>query len=313
MTRANGAWPKAIAFGAHYAPSDAAAPLFSMIQQAPDYLPGLGPVHRGAKRRYASFCTIWVTPLPAAFHHATGNGTHAEYQGMGLGRVLLMEGSGMGSMARALFHGFGQRILPQVGFVETPRYPWISTFRCECRDAAGARHSAARLPALNSRTRARTVPHPALSNPDYRQPSTTVGPGYCQVSTIEDENGVRPSAEPAAFTSSRVDLRRFRLQSWRHRRRWSWAGALACAVHRIGGSVLAASCAPTPDVLRWRCSDERCVSVAANAGRPRLRSIPAGQAVVGWRQAGGGLDRDQAPDQHRNPGRIGCASSLTPG
>jgi hypothetical protein len=52
---------KAIAFGARYAPSDwMPAPLFSMMQRAPDYRPELDLFIVAPNGDYASFCAIWV-------------------------------------------------------------------------------------------------------------------------------------------------------------------------------------------------------------------------------------------------------------
>ena len=83
---------KAIAFGGHYAPSDwAPAGVYREIQQAPDYCKYLDLFIVAPDGEYASFCTIWMD-TKNRYGVFEPVGTHAEYQGQGLGRALLQEG-----------------------------------------------------------------------------------------------------------------------------------------------------------------------------------------------------------------------------
>jgi ribosomal protein S18 acetylase RimI-like enzyme len=120
---------KAIAFGGNYAPSDwAPASAYREMQRAPDYRKDLDLFIVAPNGDYVSFCTIWVDEK-----NAYGNfepvGTHDEYQGMGLGRALLMEG--FRRMAeRGVIRSFmdsGNEFYRKVGFEETPYAysPWI--------------------------------------------------------------------------------------------------------------------------------------------------------------------------------------------
>lgn len=120
---------KAIAFGGHYAPSDwAPASAYREMQRAPDYRKDLDLFIVAPNGDYVSFCTIWIDEK-----NRYGNfepvGTHAEYQGMGLGRALLMEGfrrMAERGVTRS-FMGSGNEFYRKVGFKETPYAycPWI--------------------------------------------------------------------------------------------------------------------------------------------------------------------------------------------
>jgi len=124
---------KAIAFGANYCPSDwAPASAYAEMQQAPDYRKDLDLFIVAPNGDYASFCTIWIDE-----QNKYGNfepvGTHDEYQRMGLGSALLMEG--FRRMAKygitRSFMDSGNPFYRKVGFKETPYsyYPWIKYFK----------------------------------------------------------------------------------------------------------------------------------------------------------------------------------------
>jgi len=123
---------KSIAFGGRYAPSLwAPAPAFREIQQAPDYRKDLDLFIVAPNGEYASFCTIWIDEK-----NKYGNfepvGTHAEYQHMGLGRALLMEGfrrMAQYGVTRS-FMDSQNRFYRKVGFRETPYSysTWIKYF-----------------------------------------------------------------------------------------------------------------------------------------------------------------------------------------
>ena len=113
---------KAIAFGGGHAPSDwPPAAAYREIQQAPDYRKDLDLFAVAPNGDYASFCTIWIDEK-----NKYGNfepvGSHAGYQGMGLGRVLLLEG--FRRMAKhgvtRSFMGSANEFYRKVGFAETP-------------------------------------------------------------------------------------------------------------------------------------------------------------------------------------------------
>jgi predicted N-acetyltransferase YhbS len=123
---------KAIAFGANYAPSNwAPAAVFKQIQQAPDYREDLDLFIVAPNGDYVSFCTIWMDEK-----NQYGNfepvGTHFEYQGMGLGRALLMEGfrrmAALG--ATRSYMDSNNEFYRKVGFKPTPYavFPWIKHF-----------------------------------------------------------------------------------------------------------------------------------------------------------------------------------------
>lgn len=123
---------KAIAFGGGYAPSDwAPAEVFKGIQQAPDYRKDLDLFIVAPNGEYASFCTIWMD-VKNKYGVFEPVGTHAEYQGQGLGRALLMEG--FRRMARygatRSFMSSTIEFYRKIGFRETPHYysPWIRYF-----------------------------------------------------------------------------------------------------------------------------------------------------------------------------------------
>jgi ribosomal protein S18 acetylase RimI-like enzyme len=123
---------KAIAFGGGYAPSDwAPASAYKEIQQAPDYRKDLDLFLVAPNGDYASFCTIWIDEKNK-YGKFEPVGTHAEYQGMGLGRALLMEG-----FRRMAQYGVTRSFMDsniefyrKVGFKETPYSysPWIRYF-----------------------------------------------------------------------------------------------------------------------------------------------------------------------------------------
>jgi GNAT superfamily N-acetyltransferase len=123
---------KAIAFNGAYAPSDwTPASAFREMQQAPDYRQDLDLFIVAPNGDYVSFCTIWIDE-----RNKYGNfepvGTHAEYQGMGLGRALLMEG--FRRMAQLgvtrSFMDSQNEFYRKVGFKEMPDSyaPWIRYF-----------------------------------------------------------------------------------------------------------------------------------------------------------------------------------------
>ena len=123
---------KAIAFGARYAPSDwTPASAFKEIQQAPDYRKELDLFVVAPDGDYASFCTIWMDEKNK-YGKFEPVGTHAEYQGMGLGRALLMEGFRRMAQygATRSFMDSGNEFYRKVGFKETPYAysPWIKYF-----------------------------------------------------------------------------------------------------------------------------------------------------------------------------------------
>jgi len=123
---------KAIAFGAHYGPSDwPPASAFREMQQAPDYREDLDLFVVAPNGDYASFCTIWIDE-----RNRYGNfepvGTQVEYQRMGLGRALLTEG-----FRRMAQYGVTRSFMDspnpfyrKVGFKETPYsyHAWIKYF-----------------------------------------------------------------------------------------------------------------------------------------------------------------------------------------
>jgi GNAT superfamily N-acetyltransferase len=120
---------KAIAFGGGYAPSDwPPTEAFVEMQRAPDYRKELDLFIVAPNGEYASFCTIW---LDEANRYANFEpvGTHADYQGQGLGRALLMEGFRRMAQygATRSYMASGNEFYRRVGFKETPYafYPWI--------------------------------------------------------------------------------------------------------------------------------------------------------------------------------------------
>lgn len=123
---------KAIAFGGNYAPSDwAPAAAFEEIQQAPDYRQDLDLFILAPNGDCASFCTIWIDEKNR-YGKFEPVGTHAEYQGMGLGRALLLEGfrrMAQYGVTRS-FMDSDNEFYRKVGFRETPCFysPWIKYF-----------------------------------------------------------------------------------------------------------------------------------------------------------------------------------------
>jgi len=123
---------KAIAFGAHYAPSSwPPASAFREMQQAPDYRKDLDLFIVAPNGDYVSFCTIWIDERNqyGVFEPV---GTHAEYQGKGFGRALLMEGFRRMARygARRSFMDSDNEFYRKAGFMETPYTysPWIKHF-----------------------------------------------------------------------------------------------------------------------------------------------------------------------------------------
>ena len=120
---------KAIAFGGNYAPSDwTPASAFAEIQHAPDYRRDLDLFIVAPTGEYVSFCTIWVD-VQNQYGVFEPVGTHAEYQGRGLGRTLLMEGFRRMAAygATRSFISSSNPFYLKVGFRDTQRYysPWI--------------------------------------------------------------------------------------------------------------------------------------------------------------------------------------------
>ena len=123
---------KAIAFGAHYAPSDwGPAAAYREVQQAPDYRKDLDLFIVAPNGDYASFCTIWIDEKNQ-YGIFEPVGTHAEYQRRGLGRMLLMEGFRRMAQygAKRSYMQTGIEFYRHVGFKETSYsyYPWIKYF-----------------------------------------------------------------------------------------------------------------------------------------------------------------------------------------
>jgi predicted N-acetyltransferase YhbS len=123
---------KAIAFGAHYGPSDwPPAEAFRKMQQAPDYREDLDLFVVAPDGEYVSFCTIWVDEANR-YANFEPVGTHWEYQRLGLGRALLTEG--FRRMAeRGVTRSYmdsGNEFYQRVGFEPTPYAycPWIKYF-----------------------------------------------------------------------------------------------------------------------------------------------------------------------------------------
>jgi len=120
---------RAMAFGPNYCPSAwPPASLFREMQRAPEYREDLDLFIVAPNGDYVSFCTIWMDERNkyGVFEPV---GTHAEYQGLGLGRALLMEGFRRMAQCGATrsfmdsFHPFYRKI----GFQETSYvyYPWV--------------------------------------------------------------------------------------------------------------------------------------------------------------------------------------------
>jgi ribosomal protein S18 acetylase RimI-like enzyme len=123
---------KSIAFGAHYSPSYwPPASAFREIQKAPDYHKDLDLFIIAPNGEYVSFCTIWID-VKNKYGDFEPVGTHAEYQGMGLGRSLLMEGFRRMALygGTRSFMDSNNEFYRKVGFKETPYsyYPWIKYF-----------------------------------------------------------------------------------------------------------------------------------------------------------------------------------------
>jgi ribosomal protein S18 acetylase RimI-like enzyme len=79
----------------------------------------------------ASFCTIWIDEKNR-YGKFEPVGTHAEYQGRGLGRALLLEGfrrMAQYGVTRS-FMDSDNEFYRKVGFRETPYFysPWIKYF-----------------------------------------------------------------------------------------------------------------------------------------------------------------------------------------
>lgn len=82
------------------------AAAYETMQQAPGYRRDLDLFIVAPNGEYASFCTIWIDEKNK-FGNFEPVGTHTEYQRMGLGRALLLEGfrrwHSMVSIYRILF------------------------------------------------------------------------------------------------------------------------------------------------------------------------------------------------------------------
>lgn len=121
-----------LAFGANYCPSNwEPVAVFEELQRAPSYRKDLDLFIVAPNGDYASLCTIWIDEK-----NKYGNfepvGTHIEYQEMGLGRALLMEGFRR-MAAYGVTHSFmdsPNEFYRKVGFKETTYsyYPWIKYF-----------------------------------------------------------------------------------------------------------------------------------------------------------------------------------------
>jgi ribosomal protein S18 acetylase RimI-like enzyme len=123
---------KSIAFGRHYGPSEwPPASAYEELKKAPDYRKDLDLFIVAPDGEYVSFCTIWVD-VKNNYANFEPVGTHAEYQGMGLGRALLMEG--FKRMVRygatRSFMDSNNEFYRKIGFKKTPYsyYPWIKYF-----------------------------------------------------------------------------------------------------------------------------------------------------------------------------------------
>lgn len=126
---------KALAFGGHYSPVDwPPAEAFREMQRAPDYRKDLDLFMVAPDGEYVAFCTIWLDEA-----NGYGNfepvGTHVEYQGQGLGRMLLMDGfrrmaergieksymdPGVGFYQRIGFEPMGNRYYPWIKYLNRP-------------------------------------------------------------------------------------------------------------------------------------------------------------------------------------------------
>jgi GNAT superfamily N-acetyltransferase len=123
---------RALAFGPNYCPSHwPPASVFEEMQRAPDYRQDLDLFVVAPNGDYASFCTIWLDEKNR-YGKFEPVGTHAEYQGRGLGRALLMEGFRRMAQVGATrsFMDSGNEFYRKVGFRETSRSygPWIKYF-----------------------------------------------------------------------------------------------------------------------------------------------------------------------------------------
>jgi len=118
---------KSIAFGAHYAPSSwPPAWTFREMQKAPDYRPELDLFIKAPNGDYAAFCTIWAD-LKNGYANFEPVGTRVDYQRVGLGRALLLEGfRRMAQMGiTRSFMDSTNSFYRRVGFVATPyTYSW---------------------------------------------------------------------------------------------------------------------------------------------------------------------------------------------
>jgi predicted N-acetyltransferase YhbS len=123
---------KAIAFGGHYAPSDwMPASVCKDIERAPDYRKDLDLYVEAPNGDCASFTTIWMDEKNG-YGKFEPVGTHAEYQRMGLGRALLLDGFRRMAQngATRSFMDSDNEFYRKVGFVDTPYTysPWIKYF-----------------------------------------------------------------------------------------------------------------------------------------------------------------------------------------
>jgi len=123
---------KSIAFGRHYGPSEwPPAQAYRELERAPDYRKDLDLFIVAPDGEYVSFCTIWID-RKNRYGNFEPVGTHAEYQGMGFGRALLMEG--FNRMAQygvtRSFMDSTNEFYRNIGFERTPYtyYPWIKYF-----------------------------------------------------------------------------------------------------------------------------------------------------------------------------------------
>jgi ribosomal protein S18 acetylase RimI-like enzyme len=123
---------KAMAFGGRYCPSLwGPASAFEMAQRAPDYRKDHDLFVVAPYGDYAAFCTIWIDEKNG-YGKFEPVGTHTEYQGMGIGRGLLMEGFRrmVENGATRSYIDANNEFYRKIGFKETPYsyYPWIKYF-----------------------------------------------------------------------------------------------------------------------------------------------------------------------------------------
>jgi predicted N-acetyltransferase YhbS len=102
------------------------------MQKAPDYRKDLDLFIVAPNEEYAAFAAIYIDEK-SRYANFEPVGTHAEYQGMGLGRELIREG-----FRRMTKYGLNRSFMDsnlefyrRVGFKETPYSyrPWVRYFK----------------------------------------------------------------------------------------------------------------------------------------------------------------------------------------